>query len=88
LNPNNFKTVTSLAAEYLKIESLNIQALDKACELYNRAYLFYSISHYHLLDTVLEPLLTIAEQYSANGNFEQAIEVYTRAYQIDSERSK
>ncbi|MFM5891643.1 MAG: hypothetical protein ACKOQS_25675, partial [Dolichospermum sp.] len=39
LNPNNFKTVTSLAAEYLKIESLNIQALDKACELYNRAYL-------------------------------------------------
>ncbi|MFM6474681.1 MAG: hypothetical protein ACKPGH_14505, partial [Dolichospermum sp.] len=32
--------------------------------------------------------MTIAEQYSANGNFEQAIEVYTRAYQIDSERSK
>ncbi|MBE9231073.1 ABC transporter substrate-binding protein, partial [Cuspidothrix issatschenkoi LEGE 03284] len=30
----------------------------------------------------------IAEQYSKNENFEQAIEVYTRAYQIDSERSK
>ena len=88
LNPNNFKTVRSLAAEYLKIEGLSISDLDKACELYNRAYLFYASNHYHLLDTVLEPLLTIAEQYSANGNFDQAIEVYTRAYNIDKERSK
>ena len=86
LNPNNFETVTSLAAEYLKIQDLNIQALDKACELYNRAYLFYSINHQQ--DIVLEPLLNIAEQYSKNENFEQAIEVYTRAYNIDKERSK
>jgi ABC-type branched-subunit amino acid transport system substrate-binding protein/tetratricopeptide (TPR) repeat protein len=86
LNPNNFETVTSLAAEYLKIQDLSIQALDKACELYNRAYLFYSINHQQ--DIVLEPLLNIAEQYSKNDNFEQAIEIYTRAYNIDKERSK
>ena len=85
-NPNNFTTVTSLAAEYLKSEGLSIPALDKAYQLYNRAYLFYTINHEQHI--VLEPLLNIAEQYSANGNFDQAIEVYTRAYKIDSERSK
>ncbi|BAZ85894.1 ABC transporter substrate-binding protein [Dolichospermum compactum] len=86
LNPNNFETVKSLAAEYLKIQDLSIQSLDKACELYNRAYLFYSINHQQ--DIVLDPLLTVAEQYSKNDNFEQAIEIYTRAYNIDKERSK
>ena len=81
LNPNNFETVRYLAGEYLKIQDLN-----NACELYNRAYLFYSINNQQ--NIVLEPLLEIAEQYTQNKNFDQAIEVYTRAYKIDTEGSK
>ena len=80
-NPNNFTTLTSLAAEYLKIPDL-----DKACKLYSRAYLFYSINNQQ--NIVLEPLLTIAQQYSQNKNFKQAIEVYEKAYEIDTEGSK
>ncbi|MFM7408728.1 MAG: ABC transporter substrate-binding protein [Cuspidothrix sp.] len=81
LNPNNFTTVVSLAEEYLKIGDV-----DKACELYNRAYLFYSINNKQ--SNILEPLLSLAEIYSQNKNFDQAIEVYTRAYEIDPESGK
>ena len=81
LNPNNFKNVGYLAAEYLKSQNL-----DKACKLYDRAYLFYSINNQQ--NIVLEPLLRIAKQYLQNKNFEQDIEVYTRAYEIDLEGSK
>ena len=84
LNPNNFKTVTSLADEYLKIEELN-----KACELYKRAYQFYSfIGNINKQESVLQPLLTVAEKYSKSENFEQALEIYRLAEKIDSESSK
>ena len=84
LNPNNFKTVTSLAEEYLKIEELN-----KACELYERAYQFYSfIGNINKQESVLQPLLTVAEKYSKSENFEQALEIYRLAEKIDSESSK
>jgi len=84
LNPNNFKTVTSLAEEYLKIEELN-----KACELYKRAYQFYSfIGNINKQESVLKPLLTLAEKYSKADNFEQALEIYRLANEIDSESSK
>ncbi len=84
LNPNNFKTVTSLADEYLKIEELN-----KACELYKRAYQFYSfIGNINKQQSVLQPLLTVAEKYSKAENFEQALEIYRLADEIDRESSK
>ena len=84
LNPNNFKTVTSLAEEYLKIEELN-----KACELYERAYQFYSfIGNINKQESVLQPLLTVAEKYSKAENFEQALEIYRLADKIDRETSK
>ncbi|MDB9450131.1 ABC transporter substrate-binding protein [Dolichospermum circinale] len=84
LNPNNFKTVTSLADEYLKIEELN-----KACELYERAYQFYSfIGNINKQESVLQPLLTVAEKYSKSENFEQALEIYRLADEIDRESSK
>jgi tetratricopeptide (TPR) repeat protein len=84
LNPNNFKTVTSLAEEYLKIEELN-----KACELYKRAYQFYSfIGNINKQESVLQPLLTVAEKYSKSENFEQALEIYRLADKIDRETSK
>ena len=84
LNPNNFKTVTSLADEYLKIEELN-----KACELYERAYQFYSfIGNINKQESVLQPLLTVAEKYSKSENFEQALEIYRLADKIDRESSK
>ncbi|MCE2695987.1 MAG: ABC transporter substrate-binding protein [Anabaena sp. 49633_E8] len=84
LNPNNFKTVTSLADEYLKIEELN-----KACELYKRAYQFYSfIGNINKQESVLQPLLTVAEKYSKSENFEQALEIYRLADKIDRESSK
>ncbi|MTJ17436.1 MULTISPECIES: ABC transporter substrate-binding protein [unclassified Dolichospermum] len=84
LNPNNFKTVTSLAEEYLKIEELN-----KACELYKRAYQFYSfIGNINKQESVLQPLLTVAEKYSKSENFEQALEIYRLADEIDRESSK
>jgi ABC-type branched-subunit amino acid transport system substrate-binding protein len=84
LNPNNFKTVTSLADEYLKIEELN-----KACELYKRAYQFYSfIGNINKQESVLQPLLTVAEKYSKSENFEQALEIYRLADKIDRETSK
>jgi ABC-type branched-subunit amino acid transport system substrate-binding protein len=84
LNPNNFKTVTSLADEYLKIEELN-----KACELYKRAYQFYSfIGNINKQESVLQPLLTVAEKYSKSENFEQALEIYRLADEIDRESSK
>ncbi|AFW96576.1 TPR repeat and extracellular ligand-binding domain-containing protein [Anabaena sp. 90] len=84
LNPNNFKTVTSLAEEYLKIEELN-----KACELYERAYQFYSfIGNINKQESVLQPLLTVAEKYSKAENFEQALEIYRLADKIDRESSK
>ncbi|MTJ44254.1 ATP-binding protein [Dolichospermum flos-aquae] len=84
LNPNNFKTVTSLAEEYLKIEELN-----KACELYERAYQFYSfIGNINKQESVLQPLLTVAEKYSKSENFEQALEIYRLADEIDRESSK
>jgi ABC-type branched-subunit amino acid transport system substrate-binding protein len=84
LNPNNFKTVTSLADEYLKIEELN-----KACELYERAYQFYSfIGNINKRKSVLQPLLTVAEKYSKSENFEQALEIYRLADKIDRESSK
>ena len=84
LNPNNFKTVTSLADEYLKIQELN-----KACELYERAYHFYSfIGNINKQQSVLKPLLTVAEKYSKAENFEQALEIYRLANEIDSESSK
>ncbi|MBD2390243.1 ABC transporter substrate-binding protein [Aphanizomenon flos-aquae NRERC-008] len=84
LNPNNFKTVTSLADEYLKIQELN-----KACELYERAYHFYSfIGNINKQQSVLQPLLTVAEKYSKAENFEQALEIYRLANEIDSESSK
>jgi len=84
LNPNNFKTVTSLADEYLKIEELN-----KACELYKRAYQFYSfIGNINKQESVLQPLLTVAEKYSKSENFEQALKIYRLADKIDRESSK
>jgi ABC-type branched-subunit amino acid transport system substrate-binding protein len=84
LNPNNFKTVTSLADEYLKIQELN-----KACELYERAYHFYSfIGNINKQQSVLQPLLTVAEKYSKAENFEQALEIYRLADKIDRETSK
>ena len=84
LNPNNFKTVTSLADEYLKIEELN-----KACELYKRAYQFYSfLGNINKQESVLQPLLTVAEKYSKSENFEQALEIYRLADKIDRETSK
>jgi len=84
LNPNNFKTVTSLAEEYLKIEELN-----KACELYKRAYQFYSfIGNINKQESVLQPLLTVAEKYSKSENFEQALKIYRLADKIDRESSK
>ena len=84
LNPNNFKTVTSLAGEYLKIEEIN-----KACELYKRAYKFYSfIGDINKQESVLQPLLTLAEKYSKAENFEQALEIYRLAEKIDRESSK
>ncbi|MBO1072616.1 MAG: ABC transporter substrate-binding protein [Dolichospermum sp. DEX189] len=84
LNPNNFKTVTSLADEYLKIEELN-----KACELYERAYQFYSfIGNINKQESVLQPLLTVSEKYSKSENFEQALEIYRLADEIDRESSK
>ncbi len=81
LNPNNFTTVVSLAEEYLKIQNI-----DKACELYNRAYLFYSINNKQ--SNILEPLLSLAEAYSHEKKFDQSLELYTRAYEIDPESSK
>jgi ABC-type branched-subunit amino acid transport system substrate-binding protein len=81
LNPNNFTTVASLAEEYLKIQNI-----DKACELYNRAYLFYSINNRQ--SNILEPLLSLAKAYSHEKKFDQSLELYTRAYKIDPESSK
>ncbi|MDD1427042.1 ABC transporter substrate-binding protein [Dolichospermum sp. ST_sed9] len=81
LNPNNFTTVVSLAEEYLKIQNI-----DKACELYNRAYLFYSINNKQ--SNILEPLLSLAKAYSHEKKFDQSLELYTRAYEIDPESSK
>jgi ABC-type branched-subunit amino acid transport system substrate-binding protein len=84
LNPNNFKTVTSLADEYLKIQELN-----EACELYERAYHFYSfIGNINKQQSVLQPLLTVAEKYSKADNFEQALKIYRLAEKIDRESSK
>jgi ABC-type branched-subunit amino acid transport system substrate-binding protein len=84
LNPNNFKTVTSLADEYLKIQELN-----EAYKLYKRAYHFYSfIGNINKQESVLKPLLTLAEKYSKADNFEQALEIYRLANEIDSESSK
>jgi ABC-type branched-subunit amino acid transport system substrate-binding protein len=73
-----------LADEYLKIQELN-----KACELYERAYHFYSfIGNINKQESVLKPLLTLAEKYSKADNFEQALEIYRLANEIDSESSK
>jgi ABC-type branched-subunit amino acid transport system substrate-binding protein len=73
-----------LADEYLKIQELN-----KACELYERAYHFYSfIGNINKQESVLKPLLTLAEKYSKAENFEQALEIYRLANEIDSESSK
>jgi ABC-type branched-subunit amino acid transport system substrate-binding protein len=84
LNPNNFKTVTSLAGEYLKIQELN-----EAYKLYKRAYHFYSfIGDINKQESVLQPLLTLAEKYSKAENFEQALEIYRLAEKIDRESSK
>ncbi|MFN4875446.1 MAG: ABC transporter substrate-binding protein, partial [Aphanizomenon sp.] len=84
LNPNNFKTVTSLADEYLKIQELN-----EAYKLYKRAYHFYSfIGNINKQQSVLQPLLTVAEKYSKAENFEQALEIYRLADKIDRETSK
>ena len=84
LNPNNFKTVTSLADEYLKIQELN-----EAYKLYERAYHFYSfIGNINKQQSVLQPLLTVAEKYSKAENFEQALEIYRLADKIDRETSK
>ncbi|MFN7414084.1 MAG: ABC transporter substrate-binding protein [Dolichospermum sp.] len=84
LNPNNFKTVTSLAEEYLKIEELN-----EAYKFYERAYQFYSfIGNINKQESVLQPLLTVAEKYSKSENFEQALEIYRLADKIDRESSK
>ncbi|MBO1055481.1 MAG: AAA family ATPase [Dolichospermum sp. JUN01] len=57
LNPNNFTTVVYLVEEYLKI-----QDIDKAYELYNRAYLFYSINNKQ--SNILKSLLKLAKAYS------------------------
>jgi AAA+ ATPase superfamily predicted ATPase/Tfp pilus assembly protein PilF len=81
LNPNNFTTVVSLAEEYLKIGYV-----DKASELYNRAYLFYSINNKQ--SNISEPLLSLAKAYSQEEKFDQSLELYTRAYEIDPESSK
>ncbi|MEI3650260.1 MAG: ABC transporter substrate-binding protein [Dolichospermum lemmermannii FEM_B0920] len=84
LNPNNFKSVTSLAEEYLKIEELN-----EAYKFYERAYQFYSfIGNINKQESVLQPLLTVAEKYSKSENFEQALEIYRLADKIDRESSK
>ncbi|MBS9383435.1 MAG: ABC transporter substrate-binding protein [Dolichospermum sp. BR01] len=81
LNPNNFRIVMSLAGEYLKIGQLN-----QAHEFYKRAYQFYRIIDKQ--ESVLQPLLNLAEKYSDEENFEQALEIYTLAYDIDEESSK
>ena len=83
LNPNNFTTVMSLAGEYLNIEELN-----EACGLYKRAYQFYSINNNNKQESVLQPLLTLSEKYSKQGNFEQALEICTLANEIDKESGK
>ncbi|MBS9394110.1 MAG: ABC transporter substrate-binding protein [Dolichospermum sp. LBC05a] len=81
LNPNNFTTVMYLAEEYLKIGQLN-----KAHELYKRAYQFSFIKNKQ--ESVLQPLLNLAKKYSDEENFEQALEIYTLAYDINEESSK
>ncbi|UUO15661.1 ABC transporter substrate-binding protein [Dolichospermum heterosporum] len=81
LNPNNFTTVVSLAEQYLKIGDV-----DKACELYKRAYLFYSMNNKQ--SNLLEHLLSLAKVYSDAKKFDQSLELYTIAYEIDPESSK
>ena len=81
LNPNNFRTVMYLAQEYLQTKNIN-----KAFELYNRAYQFYSINNRQEL--ILQPLLTLSKIYLQEENFERALEIYTLAYEIDRENTK
>jgi ABC-type branched-subunit amino acid transport system substrate-binding protein len=81
VNPNNFKNVMSLAKEYLKVGNL-----DKAFELYRRAYKFYSISNIQI--NVFQFVLSLAEEYLQSENFDQALELYTRSYNIDPENTK
>ena len=81
LNPNNFTTVVSLAEEYLKIGDV-----DKACKLYKRAYLFYSMNNKQ--SNLLEHLLSLAKAYSDAKKFDQSLKLYTKAYKIDTESSK
>ncbi|NET00155.1 MAG: ABC transporter substrate-binding protein [Sphaerospermopsis sp. SIO1G1] len=83
LNPNNFRGVISLAQEYL-----NIQKLDKASNLYTRAYKFYSKTNHNQQELIVQPLLELAQQKSQAKDFEQALEICTMAYQIDGEKSK
>ncbi|GCL38798.1 extracellular ligand-binding receptor [Sphaerospermopsis reniformis] len=82
-NPNNFQCVISLAQEYL-----NIQNIDEASNLYKRAYQFYSKLNHHQQELIVQPLLTLAQQKSQGQDFEQALEICTMAYEIDSEQSK
>ncbi|MBD2133870.1 ABC transporter substrate-binding protein [Sphaerospermopsis sp. FACHB-1094] len=83
LNPNNFRGVISLAQEYL-----NIQNIDEASNLYKRAYQFYSKLNHHQQELIVQPLLTLAQQKSQAQDYEQALEICTMAYEIDSEQSK
>jgi ABC-type branched-subunit amino acid transport system substrate-binding protein len=84
LNPNNLKCVISLAQEYL-----NIQNIDEASSLYKRVYQLYSqTNHHHQQESIVQPLLTLAQQKSQAQDFEQALEICTMAYEIDSEQSK
>ena len=83
LNPNNFKCVISLAQEYL-----NIQNIDAASNLYKRVYQLYSQTNHHQKELIVQPLLTLAQQKSEAQDFEQALEISTMAYEIDSEQSK
>ncbi|MFM6122456.1 MAG: ABC transporter substrate-binding protein [Sphaerospermopsis kisseleviana] len=83
LNPNNFRGVISLAQEYLKIQNI-----DEASNLYKRAYQFYSKLNHHQQELIVQPLLTLAQQKSQAQDFEQALEICTMAYEIDSEQSK
>lgn len=84
VNPNNFKTVISLAQEYL-----NIQNIDEAINLYKRAYQFYSqTNNYQQPEAILQLLLSLAKQKSEAKDFGQALEICTMADQIDSEQSK
>ncbi|MBD2143708.1 ABC transporter substrate-binding protein [Sphaerospermopsis sp. FACHB-1194] len=83
LNPNNFKSITALAKEYLSTKHI-----DEAVKLHKRIYKFYYKTNFHQLELILQPLLDLARQKSEAKDFNEALELCRMADQIDSEQSK